>query len=180
MSIFIIAEIGINHNGSLDICKQLIDIAIEKKHTFISTGMIIKSDIDKAVETFRKSEYPFELMHCVSTYTMNDRDANLHRIRTLRTTYNRNVSYSGHETGLAISCGAMGFGISSHERHMTIDRAMYGSDQAASLEPVGFRSPVGGIRKIRSSYGDGLIKMNPEREVCRRQTSQTPSIKVKL
>ena len=264
MSIFIVAEIGINHNGSLDICKQLIDVAVsagadavkfqkrtlelvytkdlldslrespwgttqrdqkeglelsledyeqidqycktqkiewfasawdlesqkflkqfdskynkvasamivyeellhsiaaEKKHTFISTGMSTKLDIDKAVEIFRKADCPFELMHCVSTYPMDDKDANLRRIETLRNTYKCNVGYSGHETGLAISYGATGFGISSLERHITIDRAMYGSDQAASLEPVGFRSLVGGIRKIQSSYGDGSIEMNPK------------------
>ena len=264
MSIFIIAEIGINHNGSLDICKQLIDVAVsagadavkfqkrtlelvytkdlldslrespwgttqrdqkeglelsledyeqidqycktqkiewfasawdlesqkflkqfdskynkvasamivyeellhsiaaEKKHTFISTGMSTKLDIDKAVEIFRKADCPFELMHCVSTYPMDDKDANLRRIETLRNTYKCNVGYSGHETGLAISYGAMGFGISSLERHVTINRAMYGSDQAASLEPVGFRTLVGGIRKIQSSYGTGSIEMNPK------------------
>ena len=91
---------------------------------------------------------------------MDDKDANLRRIRTLQDTYKCNVGYSGHETGLAISYGAMGFGISSLERHITIDRAMYGSDQAASLEPVGFRSLLGGIRKIESGCGDGSLDMN--------------------
>jgi N-acetylneuraminate synthase len=264
MSIFVIAEIGINHNGSLDICKQLIDVAVkaganavkfqkrtidlvytrelldsprespwgttqrdqkkgleleledyqeidryckqqniawfasawdlesqrflrqfdckynkvasamivyedllreiasEKKHTFISTGMSMTTDIDLAVDIFRELNCPFELMHCVSTYPMDDRDANLRRIKTLRDSYKCNVGYSGHETGLAISYGAVGYGISSLERHITLDRAMYGSDQAASLEPVGFTSLIGGIRKIESAHGDGSLDMNPK------------------
>ena len=264
MSIFVIAEIGINHNGSLDICKQLIDVAVkagadavkfqkrtidlvytkelldshrespwgttqrdqkkgleleledyqeidryckqqniawfasawdlesqkflrqfdckynkvasamivyedllreiasEKKHTFISTGMSMTTDIDLAVDIFRDANCPFELMHCVSTYPMDDRDANLRRIKTLRDSYKCNVGYSGHETGLAISYGAVGYGISSLERHITLDRAMYGSDQAASLEPVGFTTLIGGIRKIESAHGDGSLDMNPK------------------
>ena len=264
MSIFVIAEIGINHNGSLDICKQLIDVAVkagadavkfqkrtidlvytrelldshrespwgttqrdqkkgleleledyqeidryckqqniawfasawdlesqkflrqfdckynkvasamivyedllreiasEKKHTFISTGMSMTTDIDLAVDIFRDANCPFELMHCVSTYPMDDRDANLRRIETLRDSYKCNVGYSGHETGLAISYGAVGYGISSLERHITLDRAMYGSDQAASLEPVGFTSLIGGIRKIESAHGNGSLDMNPK------------------
>jgi N-acetylneuraminate synthase len=93
---------------------------------------------------------------------MDDKDANLRRIETLRSAYNCNVGYSGHETGLAISYGAMSFGITSLERHITINRAMYGSDQAASLEPVGFRNLLGGIRKIESAFGDGSIEMNPK------------------
>lgn len=124
--------------------------------------MSTKLDIDRAVEIFNNAGCSFELMHCVSTYPMDDKDANLRRIETLRSTYKCNVGYSGHETGLAISYGAMGFGISSLERHITLDRAIYGSDQAASLEPVGFRSLLGGIRKIESSYGDGSIQMNPK------------------
>jgi N-acetylneuraminate synthase len=264
MSIFVIAEIGINHNGSLDICKQLIDVAVkagadavkfqkrtidlvytrelldsprespwgttqrdqkkgleleledyqeidryckqqniawfasawdlesqkflrqfdckynkvasamivyedllreiasEKKHTFISTGMSMTTDIDLAVDIFRDANCPFELMHCVSTYPMDDRDANLRRIKTLRDSYKCNVGYSGHETGLAISYGAVGYGISSLERHITVNRAMYGSDQAASLEPVGFTTLIGGIRKIESAHGDGSLDMNPK------------------
>lgn len=264
MSIFVIAEIGINHNGSLDICKQLIDVAVragadavkfqkrtlelvytkelldsprespwgttqrdqkegleldlddykeidryckekniawfasawdiesqkflrqfdckynkvasamivyedllrkiasEKKHTFISTGMSTKKDIDLAVTIFREAKCSFELMHCVSTYPMDDKDANLRRIETLRDTYKCDVGYSGHETGLAISYGAVAYDISSLERHITLGRAMYGSDQAASLEPVGFNTLIGGIRKIENAHGDGSIDMNPK------------------
>jgi N-acetylneuraminate synthase len=257
MSIFIIAEVGINHNGDLDICKQLIDLAAdcgcdavkfqkrdinlvytqdflnsprdspwgstqraqkealefdetqyeeianyceqkkiewfasawdtnsqlflskfkrnynkiasamivhhdllrmvasEGKHTFISTGMSTYDDIQIAVDIFREAKCPFELMHTVSTYPMRDEDANLNLINTLRKRYQCNVGYSGHEVGLAISYAAAAMGITSLERHITLDRAMYGSDQAASIGPSGLRQLVGAVRKIEKAMGDG-------------------------
>ena len=257
MSIFIVAEIGINHNGDMSICKKLIDVAVESgcdavkfqkrdlsqvytqdfldssrespwgttqreqkaglefkigeykeidryckekkiewfasawdlnsqeflrnfnckynkvasamivyddllraiakegKHTFISTGMTTYDDIQKAVEIFRAVDCPFELMHTVSTYPMKDENANLHMINTLREKYQCNVGYSGHEVGLAISNAAAALGITSLERHITLDRSMYGSDQSASVEPAGFRQLVGAVRKIETAMGDG-------------------------
>jgi len=90
-------------------------------------------DIDHAVEIFRQANCPFELMHCVSTYPMVDEKANLKCIATLRNRYNCDVGYSGHEVGLAVSYAASSLGISSLERHITLSRAMYGSDQSASV-----------------------------------------------
>ena len=90
-------------------------------------------------------------MHTVSTYPMKDEDANLNIINTLRKKFNCNVGYSGHEAGLAISYAAAALGISSLERHITLSRAMYGSDQAASVEPNGLRQLVGGVRKIEKA-----------------------------
>ena len=135
------------------------EIASEGKHTFISTGMTTYKDIDQAVEIFSKANCPFELMHTVSTYPMKDNDANLHMINTLRERYQCNVGYSGHEVGLAISIAAAAFNITSLERHITLDRSMYGSDQSASVEPNGFRSLVGSIRKIEQALGDGVKKI---------------------
>lgn len=257
MSIFIIAEIGINHNGDMSICKELIDVAVdagcdavkfqkrdidevytqefldsprespwgstqraqkaglefdvddyreidrytkekgiewfasawdlnsqeflrqfncrynkvasamvvhgellkkiaeEKKHTFISTGMTTYEEIQNAVDIFRSADCPFELMHTVSTYPMKDEDANLNMINTLRSKYRTDVGYSGHEVGLAVSYAAAALGITSLERHITLDRAMYGSDQAASIEPSGLRQLVGAVRKIEKAMGDG-------------------------
>jgi N-acetylneuraminate synthase len=132
-------------------------IAADGKHTFISTGMSTLGDIDRAVEIFRAARCPFELMHCVSTYPMPDTDANLLAIPALRQRYGCDVGYSGHEVGLAVSYGAAALGITSLERHITLDRAMYGSDQAASIEPAGFRMLVGVARKIQSAMGDGMI-----------------------
>ena len=130
-------------------------IASEGKHTFISTGMSTHDDIQNAVDIFNKAGCSFELMHTVSTYPMNDKDANLNLIKTLKKTYNCNVGYSGHEVGLAISYAAVAIGISSLERHITLDRSMYGSDQSASVEPSGLRQLVGGVRKIEQAMGDG-------------------------
>jgi len=135
-------------------------VAEEKKHTFISTGMSKIADIDRAVAIFRKASCPFELMHCVSTYPMMDEDANLNRIKSLRERYGCNVGYSGHEVGLAVSYAAAALGITSLERHITLDRAMYGSDQASSVEPAGFRMLVGAVRKIEKAMGDGALEMN--------------------
>ncbi|HOP86780.1 MAG TPA: N-acetylneuraminate synthase family protein [Syntrophorhabdaceae bacterium] len=135
-------------------------VAEEKKHTFISTGMSTLEEIDRAVEIFREAGCPFELMHCVSTYPMEDEDANLKCIITLRERYKCNVGYSGHEVGLAVSYAAVALGITSLERHITLDRAMYGSDQAASLEPAGLRMLVGAVRKIEKAMGDGIKKVN--------------------
>ena len=261
MSIYIVAEIGINHNGSMSICKELIDVAVdakcdavkfqkrdldkvytqdflnspresqwgttqreqksglefgldeykeidqyckekgidwyasawdlnsqqflkqfnckynkvasamivyedllrviakEGKHTFISTGMTTYDDIQKAVDIFREEKCSFELMHTISTYPMQDKNANLNMINTLRDKYQCNVGYSGHETGIAISTAATAFGITSLERHITLDRVMYGSDQSASLEPVGLRQLVGAVRKTEIAMGDGIKRV---------------------
>ena len=136
------------------------EVASEKKHTFISTGMSTIDEIDNAVDIFRTAGCPFELMHCISTYPMKDEDANLNCIKTLRERYQCNVGYSGHEVGLAISYAAAALGVSSLERHITLNRAMYGSDQAASVEPSGLRNLVGAVRKIGNAMGDGTIGMN--------------------
>ncbi len=261
MSIFIIAEIGINHNGDLSICKELIDVAVdagcdavkfqkrdidsvytqefldsprespwgttqreqkaglefgfneyseidryckdkgiewfasawdlksqdflnqfdckynkvasamivyddllkkiaaERKHTFISTGMSTYDDIQKAIDIFESANCPFELMHTVSTYPMKDEDANLNMIKSLREKFDTNVGYSGHEVGLAVSYAAAALGITSLERHITLDRAMYGSDQSASIEPAGLRQLVGAVRKIEKAMGDGVKRI---------------------
>jgi len=136
------------------------EVASEKKHTFISTGMTLLDHIDRAVEIFRAKNCPFELMHCVSVYPMDDEEANLNCIKTLRERYKCNVGYSGHEVGLAVSYAAAALGIASLERHITLDRAMYGSDQAASVEPMGFKALVGAVRKIEKAMGNGEINMN--------------------
>jgi len=264
MSIFIIAEIGINHNGDMEICKQLIDlaseagcdavkfqkrdinlvytqeyldsyrespwgktqreqknglefsedqyreidsycktkkiewfasawdlnsqiflqkfdckfnkiasamivyseflelVASEKKHTFISTGMSTFEDIENAVNIFKRANCSFELMHTVSTYPMKDEHANLKMINVLKEKFSCDVGYSGHEIGLAVSYAAAAQGISSLERHITLNRAMYGSDQSASVEPNGLRQLVGAVRKITLAMGDGIKKTSDE------------------
>ena len=134
-------------------------IAEEKRHTFISTGMSTYEDIQKAVDIFKAANCSFELMHTVSTYPMADEDANLNIIKTLRKKFQCDVGYSGHEVGLAISYGAAALGITSLERHITLGRSMYGSDQVASVEPSGLRQLVGAVRKINASMGDGVKRI---------------------
>jgi len=134
------------------------EIASEGKHTFISTGMTTYNDIQTAVDIFRKAGCSFELMHTVSTYPMKDEDANLNMIKTLREKFDCAVGYSGHEVGLAVSYAAAALGVTSLERHITLDRSMYGSDQSASVEPSGFRQLVGAVRKIELAMGDGIKK----------------------
>jgi N-acetylneuraminate synthase len=111
------------------------------------------------VDIFRSANCPFELMHTVSTYPMKDEDANLNMIKTLRKKFNCNVGYSGHEVGLAVSYAAAALNITSLERHITLDRSMYGSDQSASVEPPGFKQLVGAVRKIELAMGDGVKRV---------------------
>ena len=144
------------------VCKPFLEmVAEEKKYTFISTGMSSFDDIDNAVEIFKKEECPFELMHAVSTYPLKTEEANLRMISTLKKKYNCQVGYSGHEAGLAISYAASALGISSLERHITLDRSMYGSDQASSVEANGLRTMVSTIRKIEKAMGDGVSRQLP-------------------
>tara|TARA_X000000950_G_C13589833_1_gene526871 strand:- start:226 stop:714 length:489 start_codon:yes stop_codon:yes gene_type:complete len=129
------------------------EVAKNNKHTFISTGMSTKDDIDNAVKIFKKHNCSFELMHCVSTYPMNIEDANLITINQLKKEYDCNIGYSGHENGVVVSLAATMLGITSLERHITLDRTMYGSDQAASLELTGMKSLCESIDKVLLSIG---------------------------
>jgi N-acetylneuraminate synthase len=90
---------------------------------------------------------------------MKDEDANLNMINTLKKKFDCNVGYSGHEVGLAISYAAAALGVSSLERHITLDRSMYGSDQPASIEPSGLRQLVGAVKKIELAMGDGVKRV---------------------
>ena len=137
------------------------EVAKRKKHTFISTGMCNLVDVERAVNIFRENNCSFELMHCISKYPFDDTIANLNLINELKSKFNCNVGYSGHEIGgLAISYAAAALGISSLERHFTLNRSMYGSDQAASIEPPTFKELIGGVGKIEKAItGDKNKKM---------------------
>ena len=139
-------------------------VALKKKYTFISTGMSELKDIDKAVEIFKKNNCEFELMHCVSTYPMEPKDANLFTINALRERYKCKVGYSGHENGIAVSCAASFLKISSLERHITLDRAMYGSDQSASLEYKGMYELISNIEKYKVALGEEKLGLVIEEE----------------
>ena len=128
-------------------------IASEGKHTFISTGMSTMDEIKEAVDIFRGSNCSFELMHCNSTYPMQNKDANLRVMSTLQATFSCDVGYSGHETGRVVSLVAAALGATSLERHITLDRSMYGSDQSASLEISELKSLVRDVKTVESSLG---------------------------
>jgi len=137
-------------------------IAEEKKHCFISTGMSTIEQIQTAINIFEKFQCPFDLQHSNSSYPMKPEEANLKCIQTLKEKFNCNVGYSGHESmGYLICVSAVLLGASSIERHITLDRSMYGSDQAASLEPQGLDRLVRDIRGINQILGDGIKRIWP-------------------
>ena len=145
------------------------EVAKRKKYTFISTGMSNFAMIDKAVEIFKSNNCSFELMHCISAYPFENEKANLNMISILRDRYNCNVGYSGHEKGgKLISLAAVCLGSTSLERHLTLDRTMYGSDQAASITPHGFKSLINDIRTLENALTGSKDKIiiNEEKPVA--------------
>ena len=135
-------------------------IANEKKHTFISTGMSTMEEISDAVKIFREHECPFELLHTNSSYPMKLEEANLRCIETLRKDFQCDVGYSGHESTSYLVCiVAVMLGATSIERHITLDRTMYGSDQAASLEKPGLERLVRDIKRLEIIQGDGVKRI---------------------
>lgn len=123
----------------------------------LSTGMSSLAQIDHAVEVLGTGD--LILMHCTSTYPSKLEELNLRGIPVLRERYGVPVGYSGHEIGLATSLGAAVLGACMVERHITLDRAMWGSDQAASVEPQGFARLVRDIRAVESAMGDGAKRI---------------------
>lgn len=151
--------------SAMIVCEDFLHaVAARGKHTFISTAMSTMDDIARAVRIFRQAGCSFELMHCVGTYPMAVENANLRCIESLREAFQCNVGYSGHETGLAVSVGAVMLGITSLERHITLDRSMYGSDQAASVEGAGLLQLCRYVRILERAQGDGIKRILPEEE----------------
>ncbi len=104
-------------------------------------------------------------MHCVSVYPMKVEDANLVTINQLKNEYNCNVGYSGHENGVVVSIAAVMLGISSLERHITLDRTMYGSDQSASLELAGMKNLSESIKKVLLALGKPSLGKITDEEI---------------
>jgi N-acetylneuraminate synthase len=150
----------------LDFLKEA---ANRKKHTFISTGMSGYKEIDEAVKIFKEKNCPFELMHSVSAYPSPEDQLNLNIIKKLKNKYQCAVGYSGHETSVSPSIIAVTLGACSLERHITLDRAMYGSDQSASLEQRGLEELVSVVRKIPVVIGNQDKKiLNCEIDVAKK------------
>ena len=124
----------------------------------VSTGMSTIEEIDHAANILG-DRVPWMLLHCTSSYPARSDEINLRAMDTLRQRYERPVGYSGHEVGLQISLAAVARGADILERHITLDRAMWGSDQAASVEPQGLQRLVRDARVIESALGDGIKRV---------------------
>jgi N-acetylneuraminate synthase len=145
-------------SASLTDHKLLKHVRKTGKPMIISTGMSTMDQIQKAVKVI--GEENLVIMHCTSTYPCEPEELNLKMIETLRSEFPNNpIGYSGHEVGLVPSAIAVAMGACMVERHMTLDRAMWGSDQAASVEPGGFERLVKYIRVAEASVGDGVKKV---------------------
>ncbi|WP_402467427.1 N-acetylneuraminate synthase family protein [Isoptericola aurantiacus] len=129
------------------------------KPIILSTGMSTLEQIDAAVEILGTDG--LVMLHSTSTYPLPPEEANLRTISTLQERYDVPVGYSGHETGLQISLAAVALGAVAVERHITLDRAMWGSDHAASLEPKGLTNLVRDIRILEQALGDGQKRVMP-------------------
>ncbi len=145
------------------------EVAKEGKYTFIATGMSTFEEIDHAVSVFRAADCPFELMHCNSTYPMPMEDANLKLIKVLADRYQCKVGYSGHEAGTLVSLCAVVAGATSIERHITLDRTMYGSDQKASIEPYELCELTKLIRDAEKVMGTGEKVLTPAEEEVKKK-----------
>jgi len=137
-------------------------IAKEKKLTFISTGMSNMKDINYAVKIFRKHKCNFILMHCVSNYPCQEKDLNLNLIPVLRNKFKCKIGYSGHESTVSPSIAAWFLGADYIERHITLDRSMYGTDQAASLSEQGIAQLADLLSKFPTMYGNGKKTISKE------------------
>jgi N-acetylneuraminate synthase len=153
-----IASPMLTHKGFIEV------VAAEGKHTFISTGMSNYEDIMYAVDKFDQYGTKFTLLHCVSLYPCPDHLCNLSMVTELKRKFNCEVGYSGHELGILPSVLAVAMGATVIERHITLDRSMYGSDQSASLEREGLSRLVRDCRSVGEMMGDGEKKMLPEEE----------------
>ena len=136
------------------------------KKIIISTGMSTMDDVDNAVNAIKSknSNIDFVLLHCNSSYPAPNQDLNLRCIQTLQKKYNCEVGYSGHEFGLTTTIASICLGATIIERHITLDRTMWGTDQMCSVEPQGLIKLVRGVRELNSALGDG-VKIVTETEI---------------
>lgn len=162
--------------GHIELLKA---IAAQKKYTFISTGMTTLQEIEIAVNIFKEANCPIELMHCNSQYPMPLEDSNLTCIKTLRTYFKGQykIGFSDHCGGILPSIIAVALGATSIEKHITWERTLYGSDQAASVEPHGFAKMIEYIRNIPDLMGDGKKLISDKERVIREKLWKIEDIK---
>ena len=145
-------------------------VAEEQKITFLSTGMSTLEEVDTAVQLFKSRECPLILMHTVSTYPASLSELNLRMISTLKKIYPEiPIAYSGHESNVSPSIIAVALGAVAVERHITLDRSSFGTDQSASLEKRGLEKLVSEIRRVPLVLGDGIkVVTEQEKEVAKK------------
>lgn len=146
-------------------------LLIEHKNTnlpiILSTGMSTMEQIGKAVNILERKN--LILLHCTSSYPCKIEELNLKAINTLIEKFSLLVGYSGHEVGLATTVSAVALGSCVIERHITLDRSMWGSDQSASVEPIGFKKLVNNIRATEMALGDGIkIVYQTEKDIIKK------------
>ena len=139
------------------------------KKVIFSAGMSSLDEVDEAVRWMREESADFALLHCNSSYPAPLEDLNLSCIQTLKQRYDCEVGYSGHEFRLGTSVAAIYLGATIVERHITLDRTMWGSDHLASVEPQGLIKLVKGIRELEIAYGDGVKKVTEAEKKVRKK-----------
>lgn len=156
-----VASARLGHKALLE------EIAKEGKYTFISTGMSTLEEIGEVLKIFDAHNCPYSLMHCNSAYPAKDEELNLMMIPKLRALFHCEVGYSCHSPGLIPPVLAVGLGATSIEKHITLNRTMYGSDQASSVEIMGLKRMVDYIRDAEKQLGDGVKTINETEKKCR-------------
>ncbi len=147
---------------NLELVKEISKL---KCKTFISTGMSTFKDIDKVYKIFKNKKANFMIMHTVSTYPCPDKELNLSLIKILKKRYKCEIGYSGHEVSVSPSLVAASFGAEAIERHVTLDRTMWGTDHSASLEFPGMTQLCTLIRKFEDYSGDGIKKISVKEKI---------------
>jgi len=149
--------------------KLLEEIAKEGKYTFISTGMSTLEEVGNALKIFDEHKCPYEIMHCNSAYPAKDEELNLLMIPKLRALIHCKIGYSCHSPGLIPPVIAVALGATSIEKHITLNRTMYGSDQSSSVEIMGLKRMVDYIRDCEKQLGDGNKVITVTEDSCRKK-----------
>ena len=147
---------------------ELVEVCAKSgKRVILSTGMSTEEEIDTAVDTIKRFTSDFAILHCNSTYPAPIEELNLSTIKTLKDKYNCEVGYSGHEFRIGTTVAAIYLGATILERHITLDRTMWGTDHLSSVEPQGLIKLVKGVRELEDAYGDGIIQVTESEKIIR-------------
>ncbi len=147
--------------------KFIEEVAMLKRPTIMSNGMCTEEELDKAINTFLKTNNSLFLLHTTSIYPLPDFKVNLNYMRTMHKKYNLPTGYSSHDPGIPISVAAVGMGAKIIEKHFTLDRTMKGTDHAASLEPLGLDKLVRYIRSVEKAFGSNSKQFYDEEKEVR-------------